>query len=699
MSVNSRAFLPVVIVLICTSQISGQTITSFSPTFGSAFDFNFIDVFGTGFAPGTVVLRFGNTVDPTAGATSTTHIQARVPTNAPLGPCLISVSLNGGPPAFSTQSFMVIGRGPFVTNFTPFAGSANTNVTVGGAHFAGVTNVSFNGKPGTGLIVTLEYSLTVNAPNGVTTGPITVIGTNGSYTTTSNFFVPPVITGLSPPIGRSGTNVLLMGNNFLGTTTIFFGATSTTNFSVLSNNAVRVTVPNGAQTGKLTLVAPAGPFQTTSNFVIQPTIFGFSPVFGPAGTSVTITGANFNVGTPSVRFGGVPAATPTGVTFSQLTAIVPSGATSGPVTLTTTDGNFTTANLFYLPANITTFTPTNSAPGTIVRITGVNFTNASAVTFNGTAASFVATNNTTIGVSVPAGFSTGPISVTTPAGTTNSSSLFYAAPVITGFSPTHGLPGTNVVISGSNFLGASLVRFNGTTANSTPPTNNTTLVATVPNGAQTGPITIVAPAGTNTSATNFVVDNTSDLAVGVIGAPNPVFLGSNLTYTIAVTTGGPFVAGNVRLTNTLPSSVALKSAVTTRGTLSTNSNPITGVLGNITNGTGVVITLTVVPNTPGTIVNIAKVMSDNPDPALANNMFSVTNTVSPLPLLTIRRATPGRLNISWPVALTNFGLQFKTVLSTGTSWSDDTTTPVISGDQRIVTETNAGNAKFYRLKK
>src|SRR5262249_1736294 len=151
--------------------------------------------------------------------------------------------------------------------------------------------------------------------------------------------------------------------------------------------------------------------------------------------------------------------------------------------------------------------------------------------------------------------------------------------------------------------------------------------AVVPNGAQTGPITIVAPAGTNTSATNFVVDNTSDLAVGVIGAPNPAFFGSNLTYTITATKGGPFVAGNVRLTNTLPASVILKSAVTTRGTLSTNSNPITGTLGNITNGTAVVITLTVVPNTPGTIVNTAKVMSDNPDPALANNTFSVTNTV------------------------------------------------------------------------
>src|SRR5262249_581707 len=231
--------------------------------------------------------------------------------------------------------------------------------------------------------VTLDYSLTVNAPNGVTSGPITVRGTNGTFTTTSNFFAPPVITGISPAAGRTGTNVILTGTNFLGTTSVLFGSTPATDFTVLSNNAVRVGVPTGAQTGTLLLMAPAGSFPTTSNFVVQPTIFGFTPAFGPVGTSVTVTGANFNVGTPSVKFGGVAAAAPTGISFSQLTAVVPAGATSGPVTLTTTDGTSTSANLFYLPANITGFTPNNSAPGTTVKITGVNFTNASAVSFNG----------------------------------------------------------------------------------------------------------------------------------------------------------------------------------------------------------------------------------------------------------------------------------------------------------------------------
>ena len=698
MSFTSRFFVPAILVLFGARLASGQNISSFSPMFGSSNDLSFIDINGSGFSGGTLVVKFGNAQDPTTGATSDTHIQARVPVSAPLGTCLISVSKNGGPPAYSPQFFTVIGPGPYVTNFSPYVGSANTTVTIGGAHFSGVNNVSFNGKSGTSLAVTLDYSLTVHAPLGVTSGPITVSGTTGTFTTTSNFYAPPVITGFSPFAGRTGTNVIVTGTNFLGPISVLFGSTPATDVTVLSNNAVRVGVPAGAQTGTLLLMAPAGSFPTTSNFVVQPTISGFSPGFGPVGTSVTITGANLNVGTPSVKFGGVPAGAPTGITFGQLTAVVPSGATSGPVTLTTSDGSFTTANLFYLPANITSFTPTNSAPGTTVKITGVNFTNTSAVSFNGTAAAFVVTNNTTIGAIVPSGFTTGPIFVTTPAGTTTSAGLFYAAPAISSFSPTHGLPGTNVVITGLNFLGASFVRFNGTNAIFTPPTNNTTLVATVPNGAQTGPITVGAPGGTNTSAASFVLDYTSDLSVSVVDAPDPVFIGGNLTYTISVANNGPFNAPNVRLTNTLPASVTLKSAATTQGTLSTNNNPITGALGIITNGTPIIITLTVVPQSLGPIVDTVNVASDNPDPSPTNNSFTVTTTVLPLPFLTIQRTNNNRLNISWPVALTNFGLQAKDALNAN-SWANVATAPIISGDQSVVTETNNSGTKFYRLKK
>jgi hypothetical protein len=174
--------------------------------------------------------------------------------------------------------------------------------------------------------------------------------------------------------------------------------------------------------------------------------------------------------------------------------------------------------LFYIPATITSFTPTNSAPGSKVRIVGQNFIGATQVSFNGTAAmDFTVTNNTSIAATVPTGVVTGPISVTTPAGAVLSAASFYGAPAIVGFSPSHGLPGTNVTINGINFLGGS-ARFNGINA-SIQSLNNTQILAMVPIGAQTGLITVSGPAGIGSSSEPFVLDYAPPalLSIGRVG--------------------------------------------------------------------------------------------------------------------------------------------------------------------------------------
>jgi hypothetical protein len=73
---------------------------------------------------------------------------------------------------------------------------------------------------------------------------------------------------------------------------------------------------------------------------------------------------------------------------------------------------------------ITGFGPTSAAAGAGVTISGTNFTGATAVAFNGTAASYTVNSATQISATVPAAASSGPISVTTPAGTATSSSSF-----------------------------------------------------------------------------------------------------------------------------------------------------------------------------------------------------------------------------------------------------------------------------------
>jgi hypothetical protein len=80
----------------------------------------------------------------------------------------------------------------------------------------------------------------------------------------------------------------------------------------------------------------------------------------------------------------------------------------------------------------------------------------------------------------------------------------YFRPSVTGFTPTSGLPGAEVVVTGSNFPGANLVRFGAISASFTLG-SDTQLRAVVPAGATTGPISVRNPAGTGSSASSFSV--------------------------------------------------------------------------------------------------------------------------------------------------------------------------------------------------
>jgi len=76
-----------------------------------------------------------------------------------------------------------------------------------------------------------------------------------------------------------------------------------------------------------------------------PTIAGFTPTSGPPGTSVTISGSGF-ISVSDVRFGATSATSFTVDSVAQVTAVVPPGATSGPVTVTTSGGTAMSAESF-----------------------------------------------------------------------------------------------------------------------------------------------------------------------------------------------------------------------------------------------------------------------------------------------------------------------------------------------------------------
>src|SRR4051812_372364 len=86
-------------LLFPATQVCAQNVSGFSPQFGSVSDQVIIS--GSGFSPGTVVVRFNGVQDPAPFVGSAASITAHVPAGATTGP--ISVQVNGGTPASSAQ--------------------------------------------------------------------------------------------------------------------------------------------------------------------------------------------------------------------------------------------------------------------------------------------------------------------------------------------------------------------------------------------------------------------------------------------------------------------------------------------------------------------------------------------------------------------------------------------------------------------
>lgn len=78
-----------------------------------------------------------------------------------------------------------------------------------------------------------------------------------------------------------------------------------------------------------------------------------------------------------------------------------------------------------------------------------------------------------------------------------------------------------------------------------------------------------ATAGGGSDAFVVKIDNattSANVGVGQTDSPDPVVAGSNVTYTITVTNGGPGAAAGVRLTDVVVGSATLVSATPTQGT-------------------------------------------------------------------------------------------------------------------------------------
>ncbi len=189
-----------------------------------------------------------------------------------------------------------------------------------------------------------------------------------------------------------------------------------------------------------------------------PTITSFTPASDKVGATIIISGTNFAANGVDIGvFFGLSPATVITSTETQITAEVPPGATTGKIVVTRNGLSARSATDFVVisPPTLLTFKPISGSTGDIVIIEGANFSanaNNNLVLFNGIPALVKEATTTQLIVTVPSDVATGPISVIVDGLRVNSIADFtiLRPPTIIS-SPTRGLPGEILTITGSGF--------------------------------------------------------------------------------------------------------------------------------------------------------------------------------------------------------------------------------------------------------
>jgi hypothetical protein len=571
---------------------------------------------------------------------------------------------------------------------SPASGATGATVTVTGSNFgaSSTVRITFDGSTVTTNPATVTttstgtFSATFAVPASSAIGPHSVAATSPNGNTDSTVF--SVVTGATSTLtvrsqnadGGTITGYYTILRNSAGSTiaTGFTPATFTlTNglqYSVAVSSFQSVVFHHWLDTGSTTSsrsVSVTANTEITAVYGTTGSTIFLNPASGPAGTSVTVTGTNFPAGSAiAINYDGVRMTTaPATVTASSsggftATFAVPSGSAAGSHTVSATGGTATdTAPFTVKPPASVTASPTAGPISTSVTVTGANFAASTFVNvaFDGTnqvtSPTTVTTSSTgafTASFTAPSAAS-GAHTVSARAGATTASTPFTATvPTIT-ITPTSGLPGSTVTISGSNFRpnAAVVINYDGAAVTTTPATVTSTSVGAfsavtfaVPSSSAPGAHTVRATTVAATASTGFTTASPAAPSITLSptsGIPDATITVTGSNYpassTVQVTFNGTAtpVASNVTVTSTgtfsttfaVPSAAAVGAhtvtAATTAGPAATASAAFT-----VTQPPSVTLTPTSGP--PGTLVTVSG--SNYPASSTVQVTFGGTNVAT-----------------------------------------------------------------------
>jgi len=150
--------------------------------------------------------------------------------------------------------------------------------------------------------------------------------------------------GLVSRSGKEGAKIGILGQGFSSSSVVKFDGVQATTVQLSGTTFISATVPASALTGKVTVKTGATTLTSPQTFRVTPTITSFSPPSGPVGTLVTINGTGLTQAT-KVTLNKISASF-TVVSDIEITATVPTGATTGRIVVTTKGGTATSVTSF-----------------------------------------------------------------------------------------------------------------------------------------------------------------------------------------------------------------------------------------------------------------------------------------------------------------------------------------------------------------
>jgi YD repeat-containing protein len=165
------------------------------------------------------------------------------------------------------------------------------------------------------------------------------------------------VSGFAPTAGAVGASVTIYGAGFSATpaqnAVLFNGVTAMV--TAASTTQLSATVPPSATSGAISVTSPLGSANGPYPFTVlsaagPPTISGFSPAIGVAGTSIVVNGSNFSaVPADDYTRVNITSTTVSAATTTAVTTLLPLAVGSGPITVTTPSGSAVSSADFFVP--------------------------------------------------------------------------------------------------------------------------------------------------------------------------------------------------------------------------------------------------------------------------------------------------------------------------------------------------------------